>query len=128
MKSINRSKFSINQTTLNTDFIYAAKVRLTNMSVLLTMKILYRTTSISGCYICTWTNVECSTQCNRCYHGVYVVDTGQLLLTSMNSYIQAMHDGNTQLSRKAIPQQAITVRCFLPHKGSITRQTPELSL
>lgn len=106
MRSINRSKFSINQTTLNIDCTYAARV--TNTSVLLAMNTPYRTMSISGCYICTWTKIECFTWCNRCCHGVYVVDAGQLLFTSMNSYIQAMHDRNIQLSRKVISQQAIT--------------------
>lgn len=126
VKSINRSKFSIIPSTQNIGYAYAAKVRLTNMSVLLVMNTPYsRTMSVSGCYICTWTNVEHFTQCIRCYQGIYVVDTRQLLCTSMNSCIRAMHDRNIQLSRKGISQKTITPspslwRRFHLHKGNIT--------
>lgn len=109
MKSINRSKFSIIPSKLNIDCSCTAKVRLTNTSVLLAMNTPYSSTmSISGRYTCTWINAERFAQCTRCCLGIYVVNTRQLLHTSVSSYTQAMHDGNIQLSRRGFSQKTIT--------------------
>lgn len=126
MKSINGSKFSTIPSTLSIDCTYAAKARLTNMSVLLvTNTPSSRIMSISGCYTCIWTNVEHFMRSTKCYQGIYVVDTRQLLCKAWTHISRLCMTGLSSCQEKAFPSKKKKKntpslwRCFHLHKGNV---------
>lgn len=134
MKSINGSKFSTIPSTLSIDCTYAAKARLTNMSVLLvTNTPSSRIMSISGCYTCIWTNVEHFMRSTKCYQGIYVVDTRQLLCKAWTHISRLCMTGLSSCQEKAFPSKkkkkhSIFVEMFSSPQRKRKIQTSEPSL